>query len=233
MRLEIVEAAVLPRHAASRIATLLTDAVSDRGIASLAVSGGSTPAAMLRELAQLRVPWEHVHVFQVDERIAPDGDPDRNLGDLERELLEPLDLTPAGVHPMPVAGALDDPAEHDAADRYASVLREVAGDPVVLDVVHLGLGDDGHTASLVPGDPALDVDDRDVAVTGTYQGRRRLTLTYPVLRRARALVYLVAGAGKAGAVRQLVDQDPAIPAGRLPDDRAVLLLDPDAASGLR
>lgn len=232
--MEIVGSSLLPRHAATRIATLLTEAVAERGRASLAVSGGSTPAVMLAELAQLQVPWTEVHLLQVDERIAPDAHPDRNLGDLTRELVDRLDAPPAGVHAMPVAAALaGDREAAAAAERYEQTLREVAGDPPIVDVVHLGLGDDGHTASLVPDDPVLEVEDRDVAVSEPYQGRRRLTLTYPALSRARSLVWLVAGSGKAEAVERLVQQDPSVPGGRLPQQRAVLLLDPDAAARLR
>lgn len=254
MRTEIVERPLLARHAANRIATLLDQAVSERGIASLAVSGGSTPAAMFAELAQLRVPWEKVHLFQVDERIAPDDHGDRNYGDLTEHLVNALPTTLGGFHPMPVgaiAPDLDSGAESTASEgdadqplldanvtdavaaEYAKTLESVTGTPAVLDVVHLGLGDDGHTASLAPGDPVLTVEDRDVAVSAIYKRRQRLTLTYPALKRARELVWLVAGADKTEAVCQLLASDPAIPAGRIPHDTSVLLLDPDAAAGLR
>jgi 6-phosphogluconolactonase len=234
VRLEIVETPLLPRHAAARIATLLTEAVDARGHASLAVSGGSTPAAMLGDLSEHPVPWAQVHLFQVDERIAPDGASERNLGDLSRELVDALEVAPAGVHPMPVARLVDAPASaRSAAEGYARTLRRVAGDPPLLDVVHLGLGDDGHTASLVPDDPVLTIEDREVAVTGPYRGHRRMTLTFPALARARHLVWLVAGTDKAAAVRRLVDRDPTIPAGRVPQRRAVLMLDPGAAASLR
>lgn len=233
MRVEIVQLSLLARHAAVRLANALGEAVEQRGIATLAVSGGSTPAEMFDELTQLRVPWEHVHLFQVDERVAPDGHEDRNLVQLRAHLVDRVAGPLGGVHPMPVSDVHDDAGAARAAGRYAGWLREVAGDPPVLDVVHLGLGADGHTASLVPDDPVLDVRDRSVAVSRTYQGRQRLTLTFPVLERAREVVFLAAGADKAKAVAQLVDGDPTIPAGRLQRNDAVLLLDPEAASSLR
>jgi 6-phosphogluconolactonase len=236
VNVEVMDARGLARHAALRIAASLDEAVASRGTATLAVSGGSTPARMFAALADTPVPWSRVHVFQVDERIAPDGDPDRNLGSLTVDLLDrlPGGAVPGGVYPMPAAAALaGDRAAHDAADRYADELSGVAGDPPALDVVHLGIGDDGHTASLVPGDPALEVADRDVAVTAPYRGHRRLTMTYPVLARARNLVWLVAGAEKADALRRLVDHDATIPAGRVRHERAVVFADPPAASGLR
>lgn len=236
MNVEVVDGARLPGHAARHIARLLGEAVDHRGSATLALSGGSTPATMLAALADLEVPWHVVHVFQVDERIAPDGDPDRNLGSLVADLLDrlPADAVPGGVYPMPAAAALaGDRAAQEAANRYADELSRVAGDPPALDVVHLGIGDDGHTASLVPGDPVLEIADRDVAVTGPYRGRRRLTMTYPVLARACNLVWLVAGADKADALRRLVGQDATIPAGRVRRERAVVFADSQAASELR
>src|SRR5262249_23509192 len=139
---------------------------------TFAVSGGHTPWQMLRALANQQVPWAQVHVFQVDERIAPAGDPDRNLTHLRESLLSHAPLPPEHIHPMPVEDA-DLPG---AAARYARTLAQYAGTPAVLDLIHLGLGPDGHTASLVPGDAVLGVTDVDVALTGgTYQNRRRMT----------------------------------------------------------
>jgi 6-phosphogluconolactonase len=199
-----------------------------RGRFILAVSGGHTPWLMLRALAGEPVPWPEVHLFQVDERVAPAGDPDRNFTHIRDSLLTHVPLRPEQVHAMPVeASNLE-----AAAESYARLLREVASSPPVLDLVHLGLGPDGHTASLVPGDPVLDVTDTDVALTGVYQGRRRMTLTYPLINRARRILWLVTGVEKAGPLLRVRAADASIPAGRVHQEQAVVLADREAASGL-
>ena len=177
----------------------------------MAVSGGRTPWQMLRALAGEHVPWNAVHIVQVDERVAPAGDPDRNLTHLHESLLEHAPLKPHQIHAMPV----ESNDLEAAAAAYANTLRELCGTPPVIDLVHLGLGPDGHTASLVPGDPVLNVSNRDVALTGMYQDRRRMTLTYPIINRARQILWLVTGADKCGPLMQLRNGDPAIPAGRV------------------
>ena len=212
---------ILPdgRAAAERgaevIAEAAAQAVAARGRFTMAVSGGRNPWTMFAALYG-RMPWEQVTIFQVDERVAPDGDDDRNLTHLLRSL-------PAGgaadVRPMPVTS-------HDleaAATAYANAL------PDVLDLIHLGLGPDGHTASLVPGDPVLDVADRDVAVTAEYQGRQRMTLTYPALDRARQILWLVTGDDKVDALKRLREGDESIPGGRVNTDNAVVVADAAAA----
>lgn len=214
------------QKAAELIAAEAASAVAARGRFLLAVSGGRTPWIMLRALADLTLPWERVHLFQVDERIAPAGDKDRNLTHLRDSLLQRAPLKPDHVHAMPVE-ATDLSA---AALRYAAKLTEVAGSPPTLDLVHLGLGPDGHTASLVPGDPVLGVTNTDVALTGTYQGRYRMTLTYPVLDRARRILWLVTGSEKAGPLAKLLTADPSIPAGRVSQGQAVVLADRAAAA---
>ena len=171
------------------------------------------------------VPWPAVHVTQVDERVAPSEDPDRNLTHLRESLLAHAPLRPEQVHAMPVEAA--DLAA--AAGRYAATLAGLAGSPPALDLVHLGLGPDGHTASLVPGDPVLEVAEADVAVTGVYQGRRRMTVTYPLLDRARQVLWLVTGPDKVEMLPRLLDGDRAIPGGRVARDRAVVLADRAAA----
>src|SRR5258707_2988503 len=176
-------------EAAKLIAKVARDAVAARGKFVMAVSGGHTPWIMLRDLASEDVPWNAVHVVQVDERVAPAGDPDRNLTHLRESLLQHAPLRPEQIHAMPVEAA----DLQIAAAQYAFALRGVAGSPPVLDLVHLGLGPDGHTASLVPDDPVLDVTDKDVSLTGIYQGRRRMTLTYPALNRARQILWVVTG----------------------------------------
>lgn len=213
------DATALATAAASLIATHLAEAISATGRATLALSGGRTPLAMHGILATLDVAWGCVQVLQVDERQVARHDPERNLNGLCEALLDRVPIPYDHVHAMPVEA----PDLTHAALSYERVVREVAGNGI--DVVHLGLGADGHTASLVPGDPALDVDDRLVAPTSPYQGHRRLTLTYPALRAARHVVWVVSGTAKAAAVRQLVADDESIPAGRVPRSDAVLFCD--------
>lgn len=210
--------------AAQHLTRILRDAVRLRGTCAVAFSGGSTPIALFDALRTTRLPWSKVHVFQADERIAPEGHPDRNLTALRRHLLHHVPIPPSQVHPMPVIASDLSTAIRD----YEQELRHVCGNPPVLDVVHLGLGEDGHTASLVPADPVLDVEDSDVAVTRPYQDRRRLTLTYPVLNRSRRILWLVAGASKAAALRQLLGGIPSIPASRISREHALVVADPDA-----
>jgi 6-phosphogluconolactonase len=226
MNIEIyADADAVALAAAKLIAKEARDAVASRGKFVMAVSGGKTPWIMLRDLAQEDVPWKGVHVFQVDERVAPEGDPDRNLTHLQESLLQHAPLQPEQIHAMPV-----DATDFEAACmRYAQTLVEIAGSPPVLDLVHLGLGPDGHTASLVPGDRVLDVKDADVALTGIYQKRRRMTLTYPVINRSRRVLWLVTGAEKVGMLARLQAGDVSIPAGRVSQDRAVILADRAAA----
>jgi 6-phosphogluconolactonase len=230
MHIEVLpDADAVARSAASAIAAAARNAVAARRRFTIAVSGGHTPWQMLRALANEDVPWAQLHVLQVDERIAPAGDPDRNLTHLRESLLTHAPLPPEQIHPMPVEDA--DPA--GAAAHYARVLRELAGTPPQLDLVHLGLGPDGHTASLVPDDGVLGVRDTEVAITsGTYQGRRRMTLTYPALDRARQILWVVTGAEKVDALRKLRAADPSIPGGRVNQARATVLADRAAAAGL-
>jgi 6-phosphogluconolactonase len=216
------------RTAAAVIAADMRAAVSARGRYVMAVSGGHTPWQMLRALADEPLPWQQMHVVQVDERAAPADDPDRNLAHLRASLLARAPLPRDHIHAMPVEAADLD----RAAAQYASRLRDVAGSPPLLDLVHLGLGPDGHTASLVPGDPALDITDADVAVAGPYQGRRRMTLTFPIINRSRLLLWLVTGADKAATLVRLRDGDRAIPASRVRRDGALLLADRAAAARL-
>jgi 6-phosphogluconolactonase len=213
------------RKAAMLVAAHARDAVADRGAFVMAVSGGRTPWLMLRALAREDVPWNEVHVVQVDERVAPAGDPDRNLTYLRESLLEHVPLHRERLHAMPV----EEFDLENAAAQYAQTLQAITGSPAVLDLVHLGLGPDGHTASLVPGDPVLDVSEADVALTGVYQGRRRMTLTYPILNRSRAVLWLVTGSEKAGMLARLRAGDASIPAGRVRRDDALVMADRAAA----
>ena len=215
--------------AARMIAAEARQAVADRGRFLMAVSGGKTPWAMLKDLASDDVPWAHVHIFQVDERIAPEGDPDRNLTHLHASLLEAASIPPANIHAMPVNAS--DPAQ--GAHDYEHTLRTWCGAPPTLDLVHLGLGADGHTASLIPGDPVLDYRDRDVALTGVYQNRPRMTLTFPMINRARRVLWLATGAGKVPMVRRLLAADSDIPAGRIAQANATLFVDEEASQAFK
>jgi 6-phosphogluconolactonase len=212
--------------AAKFIAAQSVQAIAARGRFKLAVSGGRTPWAMLRALAGENVDWTNVHLFQVDERVAPPGDDSRNLTHIKQSLLAHAPIPPANVHPMPVE-ATDLVA---AAARYANELKTFAGTPPVLDLVHLGLGPDGHTASLVPNDPVLDEDFLEVSLTQPYQGHRRMTLTYPPLNRARCALFVVTGAEKVKALAQLRAGDRRIPAARVASERIVVMAD-EAAAG--
>jgi 6-phosphogluconolactonase len=214
--------------AAAIIADAARAAVTSRGRFTLAVSGGRTPWLMLRALAAEKLPWRQVHVFQVDERLAPAGDPDRNFTHLRDSLLDHAPLSPDHVHAMPVETA----ELNRAAEQYARTLQDIAGLPPVLDLIHLGLGPEGHTASLVPGDPVLDVTDVDVAVTGPYQGRRRMTLTVPIINRSRLVLWLVTGGEKAEALVRLRDGDRSIPGSRVRRNDALVLADRAAAARL-
>ena len=227
MKIEIfADADAVAQQAAALIAREARAAVAARGRFVMAVSGGKTPWLMLRNLAKEDVPWNAVRIAQVDERVAPEGDPDRNLTHLRESLLQHAPLRPEQIYAMPVKSRNSEAA----GIRYAATLEEIAGSPAVLDLVHLGLGPDGHTASLVPGDAVLDEKDADVALTGIYQGRQRMTLTYPIINRSRLVLWLVTGSEKAGMLRRLQAGDASIPAGRVRATNAVVLADRGAAA---
>ena len=230
MKLEVSEdVEAVARAAAAIIAADAREAVAVRGRFTMAISGGHTPWIMLRELANEEVPWQSVHVFQVDERVAPAGDPDRNLTHLRESLLSHAPLKPDQIHAMPVESA----DLETAVKQYAETLCEFAGSPPVLDLAHLGMGPDGHTASLVPGDPVLNVSDADVALTGIYMGRRRMTLTYPILNRSRRILWLVTGSDKVKMLPRLLEGDTTIPSGRISREQATVLADRAAAGPLQ
>jgi 6-phosphogluconolactonase len=222
MKIEIFQDAdAVAQEAAKFIAAEARAAVAEHGRFIMAVSGGHTPWVMLRALANEHVPWDKLHLFQVDERVAPAGHPDRNLTHLRESLLSHAPLPEEQVFPMPVeANDLQ-----QAAAEYAAVLSNIAGSPPVLDLVHLGLGPDGHTASLVPGDPVLEISSADVGITGIYQKRQRMTLTYPVLNRSRRVLWVATGSEKLAMLARLRKADPSIPAGRVDQERALVLAD--------
>jgi 6-phosphogluconolactonase len=221
----LADETALARRGARVIAERAREAVAVRGGFTLAVSGGSTPGVMLRALAGEALPWAALHVFQVDERVAPDGHPDRNLNGLRDDLVSRVDLPDTNLHPMPVtAEDLD-----AAAAAYGAELVAVCGAPPVLDLVHLGLGDDGHTASWAPGDPVGEIDDADVALSGVYRGRRRMTLTVPAVNRARGILWLVSGEGKADALARVLAGDQALPGSLVRQEHVLVLADRAAA----
>jgi 6-phosphogluconolactonase len=217
----LADADAVAAEAARLIAAEARAAVASRGRFVMAVSGGRTPWQMLRALGGEDVPWAGVHMVQVDERIAPAGDPDRNLTHLRESLLGRAPLPADHIYAM----AVEETDVEAAALSYARTLERIAGTPPVLDLAHLGLGPDGHTASLVPNDSVLDVVDRDVALTDVYMKRRRMTLTYPMLNRSRRILWLVTGAEKVAMLPRLRAADASIPAGRVRQDRALILAD--------
>lgn len=207
------------RYAAEVVAAAGREAVEERGEFDLALSGGKTPWAMIGLLGEMEeMPWEQAHIYQVDERVAPPGDEVRNLTHLVRMLS--IDHQ-AALRPMPVTSR---DLELSAAEYEVHV-------PERLDLVHLGLGPDGHTASLVPGDSVLEVDDLRVAMTGgPYQGHRRMTLTYPALAAAHRILWLILGEGTREPLAKLLADDTSIPAGRVENDNMLLVCD-EAAAG--
>jgi 6-phosphogluconolactonase len=209
------DAGAVAAKAASYVAARARNAVAGHGRFVFAVSGGHTPWAMFAELAHEDMPWAQTVLFQVDERVAPDGDPDRNL----TNLCKSIGTAPATVHPMPVTDT----------DLTAAAAGYAAGLPDRFDLVHLGLGPDGHTASLVPGDPVLAVTDRLVGLTQPYQGHQRMTLTYPALTRADQLLWLITGADKRDPLAKLLAGDESIPAGRVRAARSLIMADEPAA----
>jgi 6-phosphogluconolactonase len=227
MNIEILDdAEAAARRGAEHIAEAMREAVAARGRFVLAVSGGKEPWPMYRQLASMDLPWDKLFVVQVDERVAPRGHAERNFTPLEATLLQPTGMPKENVEPMPVEESED--LEIGAA-RYAGMLVRLAGAPPVIDLVHLGVGTDGHTASLVPGDAVLDVRDSEVAVSGVYQGRRRMTLTFPAINRARRRLWYVVGEAKASVLARLVAADAAVPCGRIAQENTILVA--DAAAG--
>jgi 6-phosphogluconolactonase len=212
----LADAEAVAARAAVIVAEAAREAVAERGVFTFAVSGGHTPWSMFGHLAKEDMPWERTSIYQVDERVAPMGDPDRNLTHLVASL--PPDAR-ADIHPMPV--------EEDDLD--AAAARYAASLPERIDLIHLGLGPDGHTASLVPGDPVLVIADRVCGITGTYQGHRRMTLTYPAIHTARRVLLLVTGADKVDALARFRAGDRSIPAGRIDVEDCVIVADLAAA----
>lgn len=214
-------------RAAAYLEQVIREALTQQKSFSLAISGGRTPWEMLKILSKVDLPWQRINLFQVDERVAPDGHPERNLTQLFQAIAGTPMVTQLRIFPMPVtAEDLD-----AAAKEYAEVLNKVT-DGKGLDLIHLGLGSDGHTASLVPGDEVLAIQNRLVACTqNNYQGRIRMTLTYPLLNAANQILWVVTGSEKKEMVQRLLKQDPRIPAGSIRQENALLLVDQAAIEG--
>jgi 6-phosphogluconolactonase len=225
LKLEVFAA---PEAAAARGAALIAErlcaAIAERGAATFAVSGGRTPAPMLERLAAESLPWEKIQIFQVDERIAPDGDSSRNATQIRSALSAHVERCAAQFHWMPVTAA----DLGISARRYEAALARAAGSPPVLDLVHLGLGADGHTASIFPNE-RLD-ESHDVAVTAKQHGHRRMTLTVPLINRARSILWLVMRRDKASALARLLRADPELVASRIRRESAVVVADTLAAT---
>jgi 6-phosphogluconolactonase len=215
------DAAAAAQRAAAGIEAACRDALRERGLAVIACSGGQTPWLMLERLREAALPWQRIHVAQVDERIVSVADPRRNLTRLRDILVAHGPLPEANLMAMPV----EDPDPDSAVAAYQSALEARAGTPLRLDLVHLGLGEDGHTASLIPGDPVLEIRERDVAVSQPYQGIARMTLTYPALDRARARLWLVTGDGKRPALQDLLSGQGTTPAARVLTDASMIVTD--------
>lgn len=193
----------------------------------LGLSGGHTPQLMFHALADLPMPWSRVHIFQVDERVAAAGSEDRNLTHLTDCLLAHVEIPIANVHPMPV----ESDNLPSACRHYEVELQRVTGGAPI-DLLQLGLGDDGHTASLPPDNPILEVRDLAIWHVETFNGLPRMSMTYPLINTAKRIVWLVVGAAKAEMCRRLVASDRTIPASRVAQDNAVLLADGEAAADL-
>lgn len=227
MNIEVLNTvASVAQRAAEVIAAEAKSVVAARGRFVMGVSGGHTPWLMLRALADIDMPWSAVQIVQIDERVAPTGHPDRNITHLRESFFDHTLLPADHIHEMPVEAA-----DLEAATaQYASTLRRIAGSPPILDLAHLGLGPDGHTASLVPGDPVLNVVSADVAMTAVYQGRRRMTLTYPLINRSRRVLWVVTGGEKASMLSRFLEGDASIPSARICRKRALLIADDAAAA---
>lgn len=221
MIVEVLATERLTDAAADHIARFLQQRTADQGHCSIAFSGGGTPNPMFDNLAGHPVDWAKVEIFQVDERLVPPGHPDHNFSALDQHLISKISIPPDQVHPMETEAS--DPKA--AALRYGRILLERAPDG--LDMVHLGVGSDGHTASWPPDDPVIK-EAEPVAVAGPYQGHQRMTITPPVVRGAGSILWLIAGAAKAQALRQLIDSDPQIPAWHARIEGSVILADPAA-----
>jgi 6-phosphogluconolactonase len=214
--------------AARYIQGYAVESIDSRGSFKCAFSGGKTPWVMLEHLSRCAVPWQKCHLFQVDERVTPAGDDSRNLSHIQGNLINRACIPASSIHPMPV----ECDSLTDSAREYEHTLISICGDPPILDLVLLGLGTDGHTASLIPGDPVLKVKSKCVGLTGEYHGVRRMTLTFPTLNAARIKLWLVTGKGKADILKAFLENDLTFPASGVSKDEAIVFADDSAMSNL-
>ena len=212
-------------HVADRCAEIIDEAakqaIAERGQFTIAFSGGSTPLPLYHTLTKREIDWNKVHVFQVDERIAPAGDENRNFTHLKSCLLDHTPIPSSNVHAMPVTTQ----PSRNAVEIYENLLVSKTGQPPILDIVHLGIGEDGHTASLIPGDPVLNYQAGYVAITEEYNGYRRMTLSFHAINSARRLLWQITGAHKSSVLKQLINGDQSIPAGSISREQAIVITD--------
>ena len=233
-RLIVAESAEdLARQTAQAIASALDLVLAERDRAQIALAGGETPRATYRQLGQQHLPWDRVDVLLGDERWVSSSDPSSNARMLRETLMAEAPGSHACLHPVPTE--LSSPQE--GAEAYAALVQQLCGGtPPALDLVLLGLGDDGHTASLFPGTAAPTVTDRAVTL-GEGKGLPRVTLTAPTLSAARRVLFLVSGAGKVQALQRLLDplESPERTPAKLvqPAEEVMILADRDAAAGLQ
>lgn len=214
------------KEAAIYIADRIRENIARKGFFTMAISGGRTPWAMIKELAQEDLPWEKVFLFQVDERIVPDAHPERNLTQLFKAIEGSRLVLRLNIFPMRVnAEDLD-----EACAEYESHINRMTENGK-LDLIHLGIGPDGHTASLIPDDSVLEVSEKGVAITESeYQGRRRMTLTYPLINQAEKILWVITGQEKAEMLNRLLHKDPSIPAGKINQHHAIVLTEESAST---
>lgn len=230
MKLEVLpNTELIAKRSAAVIAEHARSAFAARGCFLLALSGGRSARTMLRTLGKEEVPWGGVHILQVHERIPRLGSVGKSFSQLREVLLEDTPIHPEHIHPMPVRSS----NVCDGLQRYVRTLERLGGCAAILDLVHLELFADGHTASLLLDDPVLRVYDQDVAVTAPHQGWRHMTLTYPIINRARQILWIAAGNGKDRALFQLENADPSIPASGVRSQRSLILTEPAAAGARR
>lgn len=226
-----------PQDLAKRVADWLIERIAENpGKVRIALSGGSTPKLLFQLLAtdeyNKRVPWQRVHLFWGDERFVPPEHPDSNYGMTRATLLSKVPIPQANIHPIPTDGDPD-----DAAARYERLLQDEYGATTLdaarplFDVTFLGVGEDGHTASLIPGEPVLQERRRWVAAVAHGRPEVRITLTYPALESSRFVAFLVAGAGKAGILKAIRSGQAGVPAARLKPNGELIWFVDRAAPG--